>query len=93
MSVALVVVSCLLALPAFSQANDCAGQPDGQGCDDGNLCTTFDVCNGGWCFGSPVADGTACDDQNPCTTDDVCQWGWCGGSALADGTVCNDGTP
>ncbi len=33
-------------------------------CDDGNLCTTSDVCGGGACKGSP-----GCDDRNPCTDD------------------------
>ncbi|NUN14499.1 MAG: hypothetical protein HUU55_12790, partial [Myxococcales bacterium] len=42
--------------------------PDGNPCDDGNLCTTNDKCSAGICTSS---DPTLCDDQNPCT-DDTC---------------------
>src|SRR5438132_484689 len=37
-------------------------------CDDGNACTTVDVCSGGRCVGSAPP---SCDDGNPCT-DDSC---------------------
>src|SRR4029453_13342220 len=49
----------------------CAIEPAGQACNDGNQCSTGDVCAGGTCAGSP-APGLACtSDGNPCT-DDVC---------------------
>ncbi|HEU4402410.1 MAG TPA: hypothetical protein VFT43_09930, partial [Candidatus Polarisedimenticolia bacterium] len=35
-------------------------------CDDGNACTTADVCQGGVCVGGPPAD---CNDGNVCTKD------------------------
>jgi len=35
-------------------------------CNDGNACTTGDVCNGGQCRGGPPPN---CDDGNACTTD------------------------
>ena len=39
----------------------------GAECDDGDACTTTDVCDGAVCLGSgPLA----CDDANPCTTDE-----------------------
>ncbi len=40
-------------------------------CDDGDACTTVDVCDGGQCSGSIPPD---CDDGNPCT-DDSCDPG------------------
>ena len=40
------------------------------GCNDGNACTTADVCTNGQCNGQPVL----CDDKNPCTTEN-CQAG------------------
>jgi hypothetical protein len=37
--------------------------PFGSGaCDDGNSCTTGDVCSFGSCSGMPLPDGTVCDD-------------------------------
>jgi len=39
---------------------------DGGSCDDGNACTTSDVCNGSVCQGSVLL---SCDDANACTTD------------------------
>lgn len=35
-------------------ANLCVGQPNGTVCDDGNACTTADVCSGGTCAGTPI---------------------------------------
>ncbi|MFT7625542.1 MAG: hypothetical protein ACI9WU_004733, partial [Myxococcota bacterium] len=35
-------------------------------CDDGDACTTQDVCSAGFCVGGSAPD---CDDQNQCTTD------------------------
>lgn len=39
---------------------------DGTACDDGNLCTTADHCEGGLCSGSSLL---MCEDFNPCTRD------------------------
>ncbi len=44
----------------------CEFVPNSADCDDGNPCTTSDVCQGGACKGSGAAD---CDDDNACTTD------------------------
>ena len=49
-------------------------------CDDGDLCTTNDMCSAGKCIGGP--GGLSCDDGNACT-DDGCdaKTGKCGFSA------------
>ncbi|HKQ96902.1 MAG TPA: hypothetical protein VJV75_03390, partial [Candidatus Polarisedimenticolia bacterium] len=38
-------------LPNACVIDQCAGQPNGQGCSDGNACTTGEVCGGGVCGG------------------------------------------
>jgi len=48
------------------------------GCDDGNACTSADVCHAGVCAGVNVPDGTACDDTDTCSGPDTCQGGVCG---------------
>jgi len=40
--------------------------PDGTPCDDGNLCTLGEQCQGGLCLAQVYE---TCDDGNPCTTD------------------------
>jgi len=78
----------------------CAHAPlDGPTCDDGNLCTTSDVCKSGICGG--VA--TSCADGNVCT-DDACDStsGACvhapnkascdDGNACTGGDVCSGGS-
>ena len=66
----LVVASFLLFffMQSISLSGQCAGQPDGTPCDDGDACTTNDVCMGGVCVG---AEPTDCNDGNTCT-DDLC---------------------
>jgi Tol biopolymer transport system component len=54
-------------------------------CDDGNACTSADVCHAGLCAGANVADDTACDDGDACTRSDRCQTGACTG---ADPVIC-----
>lgn len=77
--------------------NDCDGQTDEGGCNDGNPCTK-DACGGknGCSFApSPAAP---CDDGNPCTVGDSCGTGGCDGQVidvtlpLAQGG-CADGNP
>lgn len=46
---------------------------DGIPCDDGDLCTTDDRCQGGECHGKPVS---CLDDGIPCTAD-TCEGGVC----------------
>jgi hypothetical protein len=44
-----------ILLPNSCTPNTCAGQADGTACDDGNPCTTGEVCGGGVCGGgTPV---------------------------------------
>jgi len=46
----------------------CTNTPaSGGACDDANICTEGDKCEGGICIGTPVT----CDDDNDCT-DDLC---------------------
>lgn len=72
----------------------CSGTPsscsaNSDPCDDGNACTTGDVCSGGVCTGSG-GSGSPCDDGNACTSDDQCNAGVCDGTPL-EGTACDDG--
>jgi len=55
-------------------------------CDDGNACTSADVCHAGVCAGANVADDTACNDGDACTQTDSCQSGACTG---ANPVVCS----
>lgn len=62
--------------------NECAGacQCAATGCDDGNGCTSGDVCNFGACTGTPMS----CNDGNPCTADScnyACDEGTLSGSS------------
>ena len=47
-------------------ACDLVAVADGQGCDDGSVCTKIDKCAAGVCTGGQLVD---CDDDNVCTTD------------------------
>src|SRR5205085_466816 len=66
----------------------CASTNNTASCDDGNFCTSDDVCADGACTGGGA---TACDDDDVCTTDscdeaaDTCTHG-----AAADGISCDD---
>ncbi|MEK6677058.1 MAG: hypothetical protein AABZ47_15570 [Planctomycetota bacterium] len=53
-------------------------------CDDGNGCTTNDVCSGGVCVGGPPPN---CDDENLCTNDS-CSGGNC--QRVNNAVPCND---
>ncbi len=50
------------------ETGECEHTPVNWSCDDGNLCSTGDTCQGGFCIGTLVD----CDDNNPCTVD-ACQ--------------------
>lgn len=63
---------------------DDANQP---GCDDGNVCTTGDVCWGGVCV-SPGA--LACDDGNVCSADGCNPATGC--THIPQPGPCNDGS-
>ena len=57
-------------------------------CDDEDVCTVDDRCEGNLCVGDPAADGTPCDDENPATFDDGCISGECQGTPCGSG--CDD---
>ena len=66
--------------------DDCDGETDEGGCDDGNDCTE-DLCEGdAGCAHVPL-DGTSCDDLDVCTLADHCEAGVC----LGTGVNCDDG--
>ncbi|MGB0589573.1 MAG: hypothetical protein ACPGU1_07845 [Myxococcota bacterium] len=62
------------------------GKETGDGCEDGNVCTTNDTCFGGTCLGGAPLD---CDDGEQCT-DDSCDATLGCASAVRDG-ICDDG--
>ena len=53
-------------------------------CDDGNACTTGDICLSGNCSGA----GLVCDDTNPCTNDSCDPKGGCAHDP--NSALCND---
>jgi len=60
-------------------------------CDDGNACTTADVCSGGSCQGTTIS----CDDLDPCTDDSCdpvlgCQHAF-NTASCDDGNLCTTG--
>lgn len=59
----------------------------GAACDDGEPCTTGDVCVGTECVGDPKD----CDDGNPCTSETCVLGKGCEVTLLAAGTPCDDG--
>lgn len=51
-------------------SGDCEYADNTAVCDDGNVCTSTDVCAAGDCAG--VANTEACDDDDVCTVQDMC---------------------
>jgi MYXO-CTERM domain-containing protein len=65
-------------------------KPNGAACNDNNLCTQSDTCQGAACVGgNPVV----CPTPDQCHDTGVCApaTGMCSNPAKADGTGCNDG--
>ncbi|RLB58495.1 MAG: hypothetical protein DRI34_04625, partial [Deltaproteobacteria bacterium] len=65
-------------------------KPDGTSCDDGDLCTQTDTCQGGICTGSDPVVCTAldqCHDVGTCNS----STGVCSNPQKPDGTSCDDG--
>ncbi len=58
----------------------------GPACDDGDACTTKDICNKGVCTGGPALD---CNDDNLCTDDSCDKKTGC--THLANSVACDDG--
>ncbi|HVU52271.1 MAG TPA: HYR domain-containing protein [Polyangia bacterium] len=69
----------------------CSNPPvaNGTACNDGNACTTSDVCAAGVCTGGAPLD---CDDQNPCTVDSCSGAGGCAHTPGNKGAVCRAAT-
>jgi len=70
---------------------ECAAQPASEGgaCDDGNLCTSNDLCAGGVCAGTPVD----CSGLNDACNIGVCidTTGVCAAQPTHEGGTCDDG--
>src|SRR5439155_499044 len=64
--------------------------PDGVGCDDGDLCTQSDTCQGGTCTGANPVGCTAPDQCHDAGTCDPAT-GPCSTHTKPDGAECNDG--
>jgi cysteine-rich repeat protein len=65
----------------------CQFVPNSEPCNDGDMCTSGDVCKDSECLPGMTID---CNDGNPCTTDS-CQSGLCQHTALAG--ECDDDNP
>ncbi|MEE3327077.1 MAG: hypothetical protein VX252_07075 [Myxococcota bacterium] len=67
----------------------CKERPLSSGsCDDGNLCTTGDVCQDGVCVGGQAV---TCRNEGPCVFGICDPSTGCSTKAARDGTVCDDG--
>jgi formylglycine-generating enzyme required for sulfatase activity len=70
-------------------AKGCMHQPaDAKPCEDGDLCTTGEICQGWTC---PAGKKTDCNDANPCTVEQCDKkTGQCVFANLPDGQGCDD---
>jgi len=96
------IASCPTALPGACtgtvcdpKTGSCVVTPahEGQGCDDGALCTKSDVCKAGKCAGVDAGVTQKCDDGDKCTALGTCVGGSCAaGSAITcnDANACTD---
>ncbi len=70
-------------------AGSCVHTDNAAGCNDGDPCTTGDVCSGGACSGTPIT----CSGGKMCVSGACqCTGGtmWCSGSCAAPATACTD---
>jgi len=65
-------------------------KPDGEACDDNDLCTNTDTCQGGVCSGS---DPVVCEPLDTCHEAGTCNpsTGMCSNPVKPDGAGCDDG--
>ncbi len=96
-----VGTECRASAGACDVAESCTGSSavcpadalaeEGSACDDGNACTTTDMCQSGSCTGSGLVVCTASD---ACHAEGTCdpRTGVCSNPAREDGTLCPDGT-
>jgi N-acetylneuraminic acid mutarotase len=82
---------CHVAGTCDASTGQCSNppRPDGTSCNDGNLCTSNDVCASGVCGGMPVT----CTAQDQCHLAGTCNpaTGQCTNPPAANGSACNDG--
>ena len=76
--------ACDTAAPS---ASNCTHTKFEGPCDDGDNCTSNDVCSGGICAGGKVD----CDDGNPCTNDLCDSIKKCVHTQVTPGVACDDG--
>src|SRR5207253_5212777 len=81
-------VATLRSVPV--PANACGGKPNGSACLDGNLCTTMDRCENGYCRSGKA---TVCVASDQCHAVGACNpgTGVCSNPAKPNGSTCNDG--
>ncbi len=74
--------------PSTGECSNPAAE-DGIACNDGDLCTRIDTCQGGLCLGAEPVQCTALDQ---CHVAGVCDpaTGVCSNPSAADGTACDD---
>ncbi len=65
-----------------------APQPNNTSCNDNNVCTQDDTCQGGVCRPGAALN---CNDNKPCTNDSCNATTGCANVRRADNTVCDDG--
>ena len=80
--------ACRVAACSASGACVYLAAADGGKCDDGNACSTGDVCAGAVCVG---AGTLLCDDLNPCSTDKCNPLAGCVNLPAVTTTSCDDG--
>lgn len=89
--------ACSVCVPSTSTTTWTPG-PNGVACDDGNLCTTNDLCSGGQCQGTPIscAPPSQCDEPGTCNpATGVCSYApqpagtACGGSSCGGSGYCD----
>ncbi len=69
-----------------AEGGGCSHPPFSAPCDDGNVCTTGEICRDGACQGTPLN----CDDGNDCTADSCDALEGCR-NTNANGTPCQTG--
>jgi hypothetical protein len=80
------------ALAASVVPESCAGAIDGTSCEEGDRCTTGDVCQGGVCTGQGPVECTASDACHAAGTCDP-GTGLCSNPAVPEQGPCDDGNP
>ncbi len=80
------------AFAASVVPESCTGLTDGTSCEEGNLCTTADLCQNGVCTGHAPVQCTASDACHVAGTCDPAT-GLCSNPAVPERGPCDDGNP